>query len=582
MLCPLKPGTIHHGADPISGFRDHSKWIPAALFSTLALILVAVFTTRPIYRHFKTRRAEKLASQASELIQSGELAKAQGPLAAAMALAPDNPEVIRQSARYATRFLIPQSLQYWEMLEATGKATESDLREHIGVALDLQRTDIAGKVLLKLKETAIGAPESWLLLMRHDAQRDDLTTSRVNMRAALNRFPAEPRIVLAAGAMMFRQPENPTEEAQGKSLLWSLAIGTNAVAVDAARALAANPRLDRGDKAVLASLLKKRLNPSISELLLIDDLLWDTQPGSRTNRIRARVDAAGSMTSIWERVQVAEWLTTHGADQDALSLLPMKAAQTNLAALERRLQALANLRRWDEIETELAATEKSNTDPMLRYTFQALTAAQTGRTNDAAAQFNNAIAAAGGDPRRLFFVALAAERSGRNDAAVRGWNALLDSPTFAVKAGQSMLRLLATMDDLPATARAFQKLLSFDPGNLDLQRDLAITQALLGSHLQDNLIGIKELAERNPENRGLRQALALIYLRLGNPQAAVEQLDRLPESPDDTILGRVIQVAVFGANQQRVRARTLAAPLANAFLRNSERELVADWLPRNP
>lgn len=582
MLRPLKPGTIHHGADPISGFRDHSKWIPATLFATVALILVAVFTTRPIYRHFKTRRAEKLAAQASDLIRAGDLAKAQGPLAAAMALAPDNPEVIRQAARYATRFLIPQSLQYWEMLEATGKATESDLREHIGVALDLQRTDIAGKVLLKLKETAIGEPESWLLLMRHDSQREDLATARVNMRAALNRFPNEPRIVLAAGGMMYRQPESAIEQAQGKSLLWSLAVGTNAVALEAVRALAANPRLERGDKAVLASLLKKRPNPSISESLLTDDLLWETQPNARTNLILARVESARSMPAIPDRVQVAEWLSTHGADRDAVALLPLTAARTNLVVLERRLQALANLRRWDEIETELAATEKSNTDPMLRYTFQALTAAQTQRTNDAAAHFNNAIAAAGGDPRRLLFVALAAERCGRNDSAVRAWNALLDSPTFAVKAGQSMLRLLATMDDLPATARAFQKLLSFDPNNLDLQRDLCITQSLLGTQLQENLTRFTALVEKNPENRGLHQALALLYLRLGNPQAAVEQLDRLPESPDDTILGRVIQVAVFGANQQRVRARTLALPLANAFLRNSERELVIDWLPRNP
>ena len=582
MVPALKAGTIHHGTDPISGFRDHSKWIPAALFTTVALILVSVFTARPIYRHFKLRRAEKLAMQASDLIRDGELAKAQGPLAAAMALAPESPEVIRQSARYATRFLIPQSLQYWEMLEATGTATEADLREHIGLALDLQRTDIAGKVLMKLKQTAIGDPESWLLLMRHDTQRDDLATARHNMRSALNRFPGDPRIVLVAGAMMFRQPENAEDEARGKSLLWSLAVGTNSVALDAVRILAESPRLDRGDKSVLAARLQKRPDPSGSESILTDELLWETQPASRTNLIRNRVEAARACQSLSDRVKVAEWLSTHGADQEVIALLPQSAVRTNLMALERRLQALANLRRWDEIEAELAATEKSNTDPMLRYTFQALTAAQTQRTNDAVAHFNNAIAAAGGDPRRLFFVALASERSGRNDSAVRAWNALLDSPTYAVKAGQAMLRLLATMDDLPATARAFQKLLSFDPNNLDLQRDLAITQGLLGIRLQENLTLLTGLVEKNPENRGLRQALALIYLKLGNPQAAVEQLDRLPESPDDTILGRVIQVAVFGASQQRVRARALAVPLASAFLRNSERELVIDWLPHSP
>lgn len=548
----------------------------------MALTLVVVFTARPAYRYFKLQRATKLAKQAAELIDAGELTRAQGPLAAAMALTPDNPEVIRQSARYSTRFQLPQSLQYWEMLEATGAATEADVREHAGVALDLHRTDVAGRALTKLRAMNINSPESWLLLLRHDSQRDDMATSRANIRGALSRFPNDPRITLAAGAFLFQQPENPEEEMRGRSLLWSLAIGTNAQSAPAIQLLASSSRVDPSEKKVLATLLKKRPNPTPSELLLADEIQWETQPDLRRDLIQNQFNSGRNSESITDRIRIAEWLSSRGADQEAATLLPATLARTNLIALQRRLQALANLKRWDEIETELSASASdSSSDPMLRYTFQALTASQTGRTNDALAHFANAIAASGADPRRLFFVATAAERSGRAEAAVKAWSALLDSPTFAVKAGQAMLRILASMDDLPSTERAFKKLLTFDPTNVALIRDLAITQALLGTRLRENLETIGPLVQKNPNDIGLRQALALIYLRLGNAQAALDQLETLPESADETVLSRVIHVAVLGANQQRVRARALAVPLTKAHLRNVERELVSDWLP-NP
>lgn len=582
----MTSGNRHSSSPPTpdlhAGFRDYSWWIPIALFATVALVLVVVFTARPTYRYFKLQRATKLATQAAALIDAGELTRAQGPLAAAMALTPENPEVIRQSARYSTRLQLPQSLQYWEMLEATGTATEADVREHAGVALDLHRTDVAGRALAKLREMNINSPESWLLLLRHDSQRDDLNTARANIHGALNRFPNDPRLTLAAGAFLFQQPENQEEEMRGRSLLWSLAIGTNAQSAAAIQLLASSSRVDRSEKKILVTLLKKRPNPTPSEQLLADEIQWETQPELRADLIQNQFNIGRNSKSSADRIRIAEWLSSRGADQEAVTLLPSTLARTNLVALERRLQSLAHLKRWDEIETELAASaSNSNTDSMLRYTFQALTASQTGRTNDALAHFANAVVSCGADPRRLYFVATAAEKSGQAAAAVKAWTALLDSPTFAVKAGQAMLRILASMDDLPSTERAFKKLLTFAPTNTALIRDLAITQSLLGTRLRENLETIGPLVQKNPQDPGLRQALALIYLRLGNAPAALDQLETLPESADETVLSRVIHVAVLGANRQRVRARTLAASLAKAKLRNVERELVADWLP-NP
>jgi hypothetical protein len=66
---------------------------------------------------------------------------------------------------------------------------------------------------------------------------------------------------------------------------------------------------------------------------------------------------------------------------------------------------------------------------------------------------------------------------------------------------------------------------------------------------------------------------------MGNLTGALEPLENLPEAYEDTVIYRVIRVAVLGKNQQRVRAREQAAPLAGASLRNAERELIADWLP---
>ncbi len=565
--------------DSLSGFRDHSRWIPVALFGVLVLVVAGIFAARPAYRYFKTRRAGKLVQQAAAQIDLGNYDIAKGPLSAALTLAPELPEVIRQSARYSTHFLLPQSLQYWEMLESTGAATEADVRQHIGVALDLQRTDVAGRALVKLRSMSIREPESWLLLLRHDAQRADLDVARANVRAALNRFPSDPRFVLAAGRMLFLQPESPDDEARGRALLWSLAVGSARESTDAVRMLVLNPKTNPADQAVLAALLKKKPDPSVEERLLIDEIDWKLHPDRHPGLIRTEFESVQAASNLTDRIRIADWLSNHGADAEAVQLLPVAVARTNLNALEYRLQALANLRRWDEIESDLAHAE-SNTDPTLRDTFKGLTAAQTGRTNDALVYFDHAIASAGGEPRRLFLIASAAERCGRPEAAVRAWSALLDSPTFAVKAGQAMLRLLATQDDLPSTVRAFQKLLTFDPTNLDLQRDLALTQALIGSRLVENRDLLATLLKQRPNDAGLLHALALIELKLRNPAGALDHLDRLPVTYEDAVIYRVIRVAVLGANQQRVRARELAAPLAGMWLRNAEQELIADWLPK--
>ena len=562
----------------MSGFRDSSRWIPVAIFGVVLLVVAAVFTARPAYRHLKNRRAEKLVLQAASQMDAGNYDLAKGPLAAALALAPELPGVIRQSARYSSHFLQTQSLQYWEMLEATGTATETDVREHIDVALNLQRTDVAGRALLKLRSMSIRQPESWLLLLRHDAQRADLNVSRTNVRAALNRFPSDPRIVLAAGKLMFQQPESPAEKVRGRDLLWSLAVGTGTEATEAVRLIALNPGTSRDDRSLLLALMKKKPAPSVEERLLTDDIEWALQPDRHPELIRSELESGQSTAGLPDRTRIAGWLSSHGADGEALLLLPAGMARTNLNVLENRLQALANLRRWDEIKAELASSE-SNTDPTLRHTFNALTAAQIGRTDEARAHFANAITAAAGEPRRLFFIAQAAERCGRPDSAVRAWDGLLDSPTFAVKAGQSMLRLLATQDDLPLTARAFRKLLGFDPTNVDLQRDLALTEALIGTRLQENRDALSALLRTKPRDAGLLHAVALTQLRMGNPTGALEPLENLPEAYEDTVIYRVIRVAVLGKNQQRVRAREQAAPLAGARLRNAERELIADWLP---
>jgi hypothetical protein len=195
-----------------------------------------------------------------------------------------------------------------------------------------------------------------------------------------------------------------------------------------------------------------------------------------------------------------------------------------------------------------------------------------------AGHFENALAAAGGVPSRLRFVAGYAERIGQPTAAISAYKRLMSWPPATLDSAQNILRLASALNDTRTLRESTSQLSSYLPGD----RGVAILDAYLGALLQDTSARAKanilRLLGDNPKESDATLALALIELRLGETQAALARLEKMPPSwVQSTPQNAAVYAAVLGANEQREAARRLARGVDVSKLRPEEAELIKEF-----
>jgi hypothetical protein len=195
-----------------------------------------------------------------------------------------------------------------------------------------------------------------------------------------------------------------------------------------------------------------------------------------------------------------------------------------------------------------------------------------------AGHFENALAAAGGVPSRLRFVAGYAERIGQPVAAISAYKRLMAWPPATLESAQNILRLASALNDTRTLRESTSQLSNYLPGD----RGVAILDAYLGALLQDTSVRAKEnllrLLGDKPNEADAVLALALIELRTGESQSALARLEKLPPSwVQVTPQNAAVYAAVLGANEQREAARRLARSLDVSKLRPEEVDLIKEF-----
>lgn len=557
---------------------DATRRVPLALGLILTLLLGAFFAIPPLYRKHKVSRAHKVITEIDPELRAGNIQKAGMRVRLALSLAPDDPQVLRATARFCQELGSPASIQYWQTLLEAGYTTRADRIEYARCLLSLDRPEQARQLLVGLLKEDLHDFDSLELslhaLLLERRTRDALIAAKT----LAEQFPENDRGQFHLGQTLLAQKEASLRR-EGQAILWGLALRDNPFLLPSIRALSLQTNLSRADLQLLA----RRIPTPATNQLEAGLLRLDLSLMIHTNMPSAEVVTAALAflepdAGLDARLTLCDWLFARGYHQQGLQLIPETAAKTNLAMLQRSLQGLGNLNRWPEV-ARIVEEPSSPLPQVLRDVYRALVASRLGTAQEVAAHLASAAAGTRNDPSLAGVVAGYAEAFDQPAIAAEALQNLMADPGRVARTGPRVLRLLDRVDDTQPLLQALERLIQVSPSDPRLRNERAWWMIVTGQRIEESRAVAEELLKNSPSELRILATLSLAHLREGNADRAIQAIETpFLASTNPPSRARFAYAAALGSAGQREAARRIARPLSSAKLRSAERLLITNWL----
>lgn len=529
--------------------KRRRRFILAAV--TAILFLGVMLATKPIYHWVKAKRADSLAAEAERLVEQQKFGEAAVDYRAALSLDPFGYRPLRGAAELATRLHHSEALPLWEQVARSPRATVSDQEEYASALL---RTGMISKAEGVIDSLLRQNPSTRALLLASSYSQQignsarALEYARLATRRASNDEGAQGRLaeILAASP-------KTEERAEARDILWKIVERGGATKRVALEALVRAPELDKAEQEKLLDAIRSLSPSTVGDALLAADLELRMH---QENANAIFDDVVAKLTSDESgRVRAVQWLNLHQQAERVLALAPLESGNKQL--LLARLDALATLKRWSEIEAALARPDLG-LDPTVIEAFRARTAQEQRVTLDAEFHWSKAIEATNNDPQKLQFVADFAERSGATEVALRAFDQLARSPEHLLIAMAGQQRLAAKTRDIAVARDLAEKALSWQGSDPDAQNRALYYNLLLEKDVAGNAVKAKELSTKFPNRLEFRVTAALGCLRKHEAADALAQFEGPPIDWGKTQPSwRAVYAATLIANDQAARAKEI-------------------------
>lgn len=557
----------------IADFKDTSKRFVKWLAVLLVLGLIGFFSARPVYRVIKTKRALGMADEVEANLKAGNWDETVRGLKVVLELAPTHPRILRLAAEYCTRRSLVEGINYWQMLLTKPEATRADLMTYLDLCLNFNRTDIVVPQAESLLVTNRTDPALWRLYVHALQASAPPVVSLQAARRWLVELPGDEEAEFALGTMLSGSAQ-ADGRAEGRRLLWGLAVGQGPFHAGAIDALLPSPELTSAE----CQLLLKSLADRPDRRLAVLNLRLKLEPDRRAELTDELARSAQATATTAALAEAASWFADHGEVDRVLDLLSEEKAGKDPVLLTARLQALLEKGRLDAVQPYLDM-ENPPVEAFMLHCLQALAAQKSGRPQTVLGHFQSALAACTNNPSKLQFVAGYAERIGQPRAAVAAYERMMIWPPLTFTAGREIIRLLSTLDDTSASREILRRLEQFMPGDEAIFLASTYFGFLLGEKLPAAHTRLEAGVKQEPGNALYRTVLALGELRRQNPAQALSLMEGIETdwNQAEPRLKAVYAVAL-GANEQREAARQMARKIDLKLLRTEERELIREWL----
>ena len=377
-------------------------------------------------------------------------------------------------------------------------------------------------------------------------------------------------------AELLAQSMDAKEQAEARKILWDIAGKASAYKKPAVEALATAPQLTSDERNRLLQELATLAPKSIKDDLLAADLRFQLRPDDAAQIYREEIDRWQNRKQE-EIVDLARWLNAHQQAELVLSTFPIERALEDNQLLLSRLDALASLQRWNDIDDVLNRSDVT-LDASVIESFRARTAQERNAVLDAEVHWNHAISLAGTDPFKLRFVANFAEQSRASAAALKAYDQLARFPDQADLAHRGTQRVSQKSGETAAQRAAMARITTRTPDDPNAADQLAYLSLLLNEDVDKNFAIAKKFAEQYPNRLAFRVTAALGYLRQHDPASALAQF-KAPEPIDwkrTLPAWRAVYAAALLASDHNEEARDIIGSIPRDQLNPQEQELIEE------
>ena len=548
--------------------KRRGKWWILLIASVLAVIVAGTIA----YRWFKGQRAERFAAAGEALVAADKWNDAAVQYRVALQLDPSNYHGLSGAARLASKAERPEALELWQKVLALPQCTIRDREDYAELLIKTNRLNLAEKVIDPLLKDNPDT-KALQLAARYSRKIGDNVKASEYLRVASKRTPDDdaPRFQLAE---VLAQSTDAADQAEARKILWELAARPNVYKKAAVEALAAAPELTTDERKRLLQELTALTPKTAKDDLLAADMRIQLQPDEAARVYREEVERWRNGQSQ-ELLDLARWLNAHQQPELVLSTFPIERTLEENQLLLARLDALATLQRWNDIDGALDRTDVT-LDPSVIESFRARTALERNANLDAEVHWNHAISLAASDPYKLRFVANFAEQSRATAAALKAYEQLARFPEHADFAYRGTQRVSQRSGDTAAQRAATSKISARAPEDPNAADQLAYLNLLLDEDVDQNFAVAKKLAEQYPSRLSYRVTTALGYLRQHDPASAMAQF-KGPVSIDwkrTLPAWRAVYAAALLASDRNDEARDIIATIPRDRLNPQERELI--------
>jgi tetratricopeptide (TPR) repeat protein len=542
------------------------------IWCSIPLLLVLVFVGGKRFYHWaKARRADQIAAAGDDFTKAEKWNEAAQKYRAALQLDPLGYRPLSGAARLATKLGRPEAVDLWEQVARLPQATAADRQEYADVLLKLGRLKIAETIIDPLLKSD---PDTRTLELaaRYSRQKGDDQKALEFARLAVKRAPNDDFARFHLAGLLAGSTDAAQHE-EARKILWELAGREGPSRLSATEALASASELSKEDQKRVLEMLEALSPSNIKDALLAADLRIQLRVED-ADRIYDQTVARWNAGQTADLIELARWLNLHQQPERVLSLFSIERAFQDNQLLLSRLDALAILQRWNDIDNLLAHPDLT-LDPSVLESFRARTAQERNATLDSEVHWSHALSLAAADPSKLRFVANFAEQSHATAVALKAYDQLAKFPEHAAFAYRGTQRLSAQTGELSVQRAAAEKISTLNPDDPNAADQLAYLNLLMGSDIDKNAANARKLAEKYPDRLSFRVTAALGFLRQHDPGLALAQFKGPPiEWQKAPPAWRAVYAATLLANDQADAAREIIATIPRDKLSPEERTLI--------
>jgi len=566
-------GNNPRGARRVERRRRVIRWT-----IVLAVIVGAFAASKPVYHRLKTRRADQLAAEAEQLLRQEKINDGARKYSAALQLDPFNYRALAGGARLATKGGRGEALDLWEAVMRSPKVTDLDRRDYAAFLLQQGRISAGERIVDELLKRNPDGPT--LNLASHYAQKSGDHVKAVEFaRIALKRAPQDEAAQFRLAELLSLSADS-SARAEARGILWKVADRGGPFQKPAIESLAISAELAPDEQQRVVELIGK-LPPNITDVLFTADIELRLHP-EQSAQIYDQIVAKWGRGDAAALVGVGRWLNLHLEAQRALTLVGLEPALHDDRLMLVRLDALAILGNWTEVD-EILNRRDISFDPAVVESFKARSAQGRNAALDAQVHWDRAIGLAGSDPFKLRFIAGFAERSAAPAAAEKALQQLARFPEHASYAYSLLQTIAIRGGDTRAQRMAAEKMMILRGDDPNAQGQSIYLNLLTENDVAGNLEKAKQLVAKYPDRLAFRVAAALGYLRTQDAVSAAAQFIGPRGAPAidwsrTEPAWQAVYAAVLIGTDKTDEARELIAKIPIDKLRPEERSLLASTL----